>query len=131
LQNEWGTDYNPAMSILEGELAATIADALIEADLPLAITLTRTTAGSGGDPWNPPTGTTTTYQCSGFTDSYRDAERVGTLIEATDRKVIVIGATLLTTPEVSDTVNIQGEPLNVMSVLTDPARALWELQCRA
>ncbi len=119
------------MSILEGELAATIADALAEADIPLDVTLIRTSVGSSGDPWSPTGGSTWTYDAKGFADRYSVQERVGSLIETTDHKVIIVAATLLTEPETGDRITIQGQTLNVMSVMADPARALWELQCRA
>ncbi|MFZ5693900.1 MAG: head-tail joining protein [Pseudomonadota bacterium] len=118
------------MSILEGELASVIADALTEADIPVDVVLTRTTAGSG-DPWNPSGGTTETFECRGFADAYRANERAGTLIAETDIKVVVIAATLLTEPTTGDVLTIGGKSYNVQSVLTDPAKALWECRCSA
>lgn len=118
------------MSILEGELAETIAAALLEADLPLDITLTRVSGGSG-DPWSPSGGSTTTYEAKGFCDTYRADERAGSLIQETDIKVVIVAATLLTEPETGDIISIGGKTLNVASVLTDPAKALWECRCSA
>jgi hypothetical protein len=118
------------MSILDGELAETIADALEAADLPLDCVLTRSTPGDG-DPWNPDAGTSTDYACKGFTDEYTALERADSLIQADDIKVVIVATTVAIEPLPLDSVSIRSKTYTVVNVSTDPARALWQLQARA
>jgi hypothetical protein len=116
------------MSILEGELAETIGDALLGADIPLDLVVTRSTSGGGGDPWDPDPPTLTDYPCKGFVDSYTALERAGTLIEASDVKVVIVAKTLAIKPTPADTVKVRGKTYSIVNVSADPAVALWELQ---
>jgi len=120
------------MSILEGELAETIGDALLDADILLDVVVTRSTpGGGGGDPWDPDPPTLTDHPCKGFVDSYRSLERAGTLIEASDVKVVIVAKTLAIGPSPADTVRVRGKRYSIVNVSADPALALWELHARA
>lgn len=117
-------------SILDGELAETIGSALIDANIPFDITVTRATPGDG-PPYDPGDPTLTDYPCQGFVDTYSDLFRTDALIEAGDVKVVIIANTLAIEPMPTDTVTARGKTYNVITVSADPALALYELQARA
>ena len=116
-------------SILEGELAETISEALIDADIPYAVTITRT-EDVGGPPWDPVT-EDVEYACQGFTEEYTALELSGTLIQAHDVKVVVLAPTLTITPTVADKVTVRGQTYSIINVSPDPALATIALQARA
>jgi hypothetical protein len=73
------------MSILDGELASQIADALTEADIPLPCVVTRMV--QSGPPWEPVL-VPEPHACQGLVDSYSVEERgQNSSIAATDRNV--------------------------------------------
>lgn len=134
------------VSILEGELAEQIADALAEASIPLSATVTRSVLDPESPPWEP-TYTTVAYACQGIVDSYSVLERAQSNVEVSDVKVLIVAQSLLNAPipppdeepdeptgliepAPGDGVTIGGKSYTVIAVSTDPARALWELQCR-
>lgn len=120
------------MSILEGELAEIIGEAIGGADLFYAATLTRTTV-TGGDPWDPGSGveTTVTFPCQAFEDTYSIFERQNTLIQAGDVKVVVLATTLATVPTTADKITTRGVTRSIVSVERDPAGATFTLQARS
>lgn len=120
-------------SILDDEIAATIADALTNADVTLDIVLSRTVPGEPDPetPWIPGEPVTTNYSCKGWADHYEAAELVNTTILATDVKVMIVATTLAIEPAPSDHVTVRGDGYTVISVSTDPARAIWQLQARS
>lgn len=132
------------MSILEGELAAALTAALIDANVPYAITITREVAtGPADPPWEPPPTDVVDYDCQGWVDAYTADEIDGTLILQSDVKVIVLlstiakgtgeppGAPATITPAVGDSVTVRDNSYLVISVQTDPALATVTLQVRA
>jgi hypothetical protein len=118
-------------SILNGELADTISDALLDAGIPLDVVVTRLTPNVGGDPADPPPPTLTDHACKGFADRFSDAFIAAGLIERGDIKVVVVANTLAIEPEPGDQVTIRGKTYRVFDVSADPALALYELQARA
>jgi hypothetical protein len=118
-------------SILEGEIAETIADALIDAAIPLDIVVTRSTPGVGSDPADPPPPTLTDYACKGFTDVFSDSFLAGGLVQRGDIKVVVVADTLAIEPAPGDQVTIRGKTYTVADVSADAALALYELQAHA
>jgi hypothetical protein len=116
--------------LLDGELAETIGSALLDADLALDMTLTRTTPGAGPsyDPGQP---TITSYGCKGFIDTFSDAYLAGGLVEAGDAKLVIIATTLAIEPQPGDGVTVRGKTYRVVAVSADPAQALFELQARS
>lgn len=119
-------------SILDDEIAATIADALTSADVPLDCVLSRTVPGTPdpNEPWNPGTPTTTNYECRGWADHYEAAELVNTTILATDVKVMIVAGTLAVEPQPTDTMTVGGKGYTIIAVSTDPAGAMWTVQAR-
>lgn len=120
------------MSILDDDgIAATIADALTSADLPLDVVLSRTvTVPNPEEPWNPGTTTTTDYACRGWADRYEAAELANTTILATDTKVMIVAGTLAVDPQPQDIVTVGGKGYTIIAVSTDPAGAMWTVQAR-
>lgn len=118
------------MSILEGELAEVIAEALIDADVPFAMSLTRTTITPPPNDWTPGTEVTETFQCQGFIETYSDLLKAGTFIQEGDRKAVILTVTLSTTPTLTDLLIVHGRTYSIHSIGYDPARATIELQVR-
>lgn len=116
-------------SPLEGSLAKAIGNGL--KGLFYDATLTRTTV-TGGDPYDPGSGTTTTetFACQAFEDTYSTFERQNTLIQAGDVKVVVLATTLATTPTTADKITTRGVTRSIVSVERDPAGATWTCQVR-
>jgi hypothetical protein len=115
-------------SLLEGGLAKTIGSAF--KTLFLDAVLTRETPGEGGDPFDPPAPVVTTYGCKAIVEGYSDYFKKNGLVDAKDRKVLVLAASLDVTPEPGDRVTVQNVTFSVVTVATDPATAVWEIQGR-
>lgn len=117
-------------SILEGELAQTISDALIDAGIPYDVTVTRTVRGD----YDPAVGgypeTTTHYPCKGFVESYSDLLRATGVVGPGDVKIVVLGPTLDIVPSPTDTITARGRTFSIISVTADPAGATIEVQGR-
>jgi hypothetical protein len=118
------------VSILEGELAEIIGDALIDADIPFAITVTRSTPGDG-PAYDPGPPTLTDHACQGFVDTYAAQYIDDTIILAGDVKIVIVAKTLDIEPVPGDTVTARDKTYSVINVSADPALALYELQARA
>lgn len=100
--------------------------------MPYAITITRTEI-TGGDPWDPGSGTPTSvdHAGSGWVDAY-DLDTIdGSLILSTDTRVMIVAASLDIEPTTADTLTISGVTYSIISVKRDPAGACWDVQCRA
>lgn len=119
-------------SILDDEIAATIADALTNAGLPLDVTLVRTTPGTPDPetPWIPAPPIVTNHACKGWTDRFTEEWQAGTAILAGDVRVFIIATTLDVEPSPGDVVTVRGDSRTVISVSADPALASWDLQAR-
>ena len=120
------------MSILDGDIAEQITDALTNAGLPLDVTLVRTTPGTPdpNEPWNPGTPTTTNYECRGWTDRFTEEWQAGTAILAGDVRIFILATTLDVEPQPGDVVMVRGDARTIVSVGADPALACWDLQAR-
>lgn len=120
-------------SILEGELAQTISDALIDASIPYVVTVTRTVPGEPdpSTPWIPGEPVATDYPCQGFTETYSEFYLAAGLVQANDLKVVVLLPTITITPAIGDTVTVRGKTYNIINASPDPALATIELQARA
>jgi hypothetical protein len=120
---------------LKGGIAKQVAKALKGAKMTLPATLIKVTPGtrtpgniSGGT--NP---TTASYAARGFVADYTAFELANTLIQASDRKISLLGATIASgaIPAADDMVTIDGATYRIMRVKRDPAAAVYELQARA
>lgn len=118
-------------TLLEGALAAMIHSAM--RGLFIDATLTRTTLTGATEGWNPSTGTssTTAYACKAIVEAYTEREREAELIQANDRRVLVLAGSLAVTPQTSDSITVRGATYEIVAVETDPAEAVWVLQARS
>lgn len=112
--------------LLEGSLAKTIGSAF--KGLFLDAVLTRETPGTGGDPFDPPPPVVTTYPCKGLVEAYSDYFRKNGLVDAADRKVLILATSLDVKPQAGDRVTIQHITFTLSEISTDPATAVYE--CR-
>lgn len=120
-------------SILEGELAQTIAEALLDADIPFDVVITRTVPGEVDpeQPWIEPEPEVLTFTCKGFTETFSADYISAGLVQADDVKVVILAPTLATTPQLSDVVTVRGQAYTIIRIIPDPALATIALQARA
>lgn len=121
--------------LLDGVLADMIADGL--GPMFLDATLTRMEANAGDNDWTPGTPFEVSYDCKAMHDAWGASTISGGLVDAADRKVMILASTLSTTPIPGDRINIRDETFIVVSngrgqpaVTTDPAQAVWTIRAR-
>ena len=85
-----------------------------------------TSVDSLGDPVSP---TATTYTCDGFRATYSAFYKNQSQIPDGDIKISITAGSLAAIPQRQDQVKIEGDWYQVREVMTDPATALWDLQC--
>lgn len=95
----------------------------------LPAVLTRETPGS----YDPITDTYTSsiteaFPCRGFVEAYSTYTEAARHLQPSDRKVLILAATLGSTPQLNDRVELRGEVFTVGRVDSDPAQATWVLQ---
>ncbi|ORE88179.1 hypothetical protein [Aurantimonas sp. 22II-16-19i] len=116
------------VSILEGELAAIVTDALTDANIPRDVTVTRTMPG---DPYDPDDmGETVDYAGRGWIELYSDADRDGQVVGVTDVKVMILVTTIAVIPSQQDTITVGGETYQVITAARDASGALFIVQAR-
>jgi hypothetical protein len=69
-----------------------------------------------GPSWSPTIGEPTVTPCTAALTRYSEAERAGTLISETDRKVIVSMDGLSVVPTVADKLRVDGDDYSIQSV---------------
>jgi len=78
--------------------------------------------------------TETPHDCKGFVDVFEDDHVDGTLVLRTDRKIVILGASLPSgvTPQPGDKITAEGTNFNIVpkGVKRDPAAATYECQSR-
>lgn len=123
------------MSILEGDLAQEIADALTGADVPYEIVIPRTTYSEpppDWPTWEPWEGdpVTVEHRMQGFIDSYSELLQASTLISEGDVKIIILKPTIPSglTIELVDLVQAKGQTFTILNISEDPAGATVELR---
>lgn len=120
------------MSLLEGELADIIGNALVEANIPYDMTVIRMEPGPGNPdrPWEPGEPVPVEHPCKGFTDVYNVHEQSASVIQSGDIKIVIIANTLSITPEPNMSVQARGVTYRVIEVSPDPALATYQVQAR-
>lgn len=76
----------------------------------------RRSGAPSGDPWNPVPGEPTDHTCTLVVLDYTSMEIDGTLIRATDRKVLVAAGGLAVEPSAADRIVIAGTALEIVRV---------------
>ncbi|KIZ37085.1 MULTISPECIES: hypothetical protein [Rhodopseudomonas] len=115
------------ISILDGDLADQLTDALIAADIPQSAVLT--VQELSGPEWDP-TYTDVPYDCLGWVDNYAQIDHVDSSVQVNDRKVYVLCSTLAVVPTTANTLTISGSTYGIIAIQRDPAGTAWVLQCR-
>jgi hypothetical protein len=118
-------------SILEGELADAVNEAMELANVPRTIVITRTEYGPPPEPGEPGEEVTTEYQCRGWTEAYDDDALAGTLIDAKDVRIVVLATSIAIVPTDTELVTIEGRLFTIINVKRDASGALYFLQARA
>lgn len=125
-------------NLLTGGIAATIGkamaflfrDATLERD---TISITSPPASPDVDvaDWAPSVTTTTSFSCKAIFEDYSDYFRATNMVEANDRKILVLATSLSTVPVPGDRIILDGLTYDVCNpVKTDPAKAVWVIQGR-
>lgn len=118
-------------SPLSGSLAKAIGGAFKGLFLDAVLTRYVVPDSPAPDPIDPPEPVPVEYPCKAIHDTYSDFYRAQGLVEAGDRKVLILATSLTVTPQENDKITIRGETFSVVMVRTDPALAVWECQARA
>lgn len=124
------------MSLLEGDLAQIIGDALTGADLTYELVIPRTTREPRPPDW--PTwqhweGETVTvhHSCQGFVDTYSEFLIASGVVQAGDVKIVIVQTTLQIEPKLTDVIIARGKTYTIIDMSEDPARATLEVKARA
>lgn len=80
------------------------------------------------DPADPLPPVPTPYPCKAIVEAYSDYFRKSGLVDAKDRKVLILANSVKVKPAAGNRVTIQGITFTIQEVSTDPATAVWE--CR-
>ena len=116
---------------ISGIIKNALAGQLLAATLHKKTPGTRTGNLTGGT--NP---TETNYACEGFIDSQSKKAIGGTLVEAGDVVVVLIGDTIdsgaaASAPQTGDQVTIESNTYHIKGLDRDPAAATYTLLCKA
>lgn len=115
-------------SPLEGSLARTIGSAF--KTLFLDAELVRDVPVISPDPADPLPPTAARYGCKAIVEGYSDYYKTNGLVDAKDRKVLILATSLGVRPEPGDRVTIRGITFSLQDVSTDPAEAVWTCRGR-
>ena len=115
-------------SPLEGSLAKTIGKAFN--NLFLSATLSREVAidSPAPEPGEPAQTVTQEFNCKAIVEEYSDYYKLQNLVQANERKILVLADSLNTEPKQNDKITIRSKTYTVVSIGTDPAKATWELR---
>lgn len=105
---------------------------------PIFLDATLERAGaSTGPSYDPTPGASQIWSCKAIEDNWSAFVRQGGLVQASDRKLLILAATLKTQPQEGDTITVRGIPFTIVAdgegqpaVTSDPALATWECRCR-
>lgn len=126
------------MSILLGELAQTISEALIDANVPYEIVVPRTTQTEPPEDWPtwepwPGETVTTNHKMQGFIVDYDEALIAAGVVQMGDVRIVILQPTIPAelTISITDIVQAQGKTFTILNIGEDPAGATLELRARA
>lgn len=115
-------------SPLEGALKRTIGKAFERVFLPATLQREEPGTPNPDAPWEPVVPITRSYPCRAIVETYSDFYRAQELVTESDRKVLVLAASLAVEPVAGDRVQIGGKTYTVVEIATDPAGATWTLR---
>lgn len=121
------------MSSLRATVLSGVATAFTAiGDIATALTIKRVTPGvydqNTGKTGAP---TTADHACAAVVSRYKQSEIDGTVVKATDHKVLVRQEALPISPTTTDRAVIGGQTYAILDVRSDAASATWTLQVRA
>ncbi|MDB5620520.1 hypothetical protein [Tardiphaga sp.] len=111
-------------SPLAGSLARTIGAAFNTLFLPAV--LVRDVPQTGGDPADPLPPLAANFPCRAVVEAYSQFYRANNLVQAGERKVLILATSVGVKPTAGDRVTIQGITFAISEVSTDPATAIYE-----
>lgn len=123
------------MSLLEGDIAEILADALEAADLPYPMTIPRLYQEPRPEDWPswqewPAPITVVEHEFQGFVDVY-DARLIAAgVVDVGDVRIILIQQGMPFRPELTDTIVARGETYTILDITEDPARATLEVRAK-
>lgn len=120
-------------SILEGQLAAEVANRLATAGATYDVTLERVIPGEPDpeQPWLPVEDTIITVPARGWVDAWDTELIAAQLVGENDVKIVVLVDSLGSFwPEPPDTVEARGTVYTILGVEADPARATVTLRAQ-
>jgi len=115
-------------SILQGDLASLLTDALEAERIPYPLAIRRTELDTS-DPFNPGSHDVD-YAAQGWLDTYAATDIDGTLIRTTDVKAFALCSSITITPATTDKLLANSKTYTIVSVQRDPAGACWVIQAR-
>lgn len=115
-------------SPLSGSLAHTVGNAF--KTLFLDAMLIRDVPVISPDPADPLPPQNAKYGCKAIVEGYSDYYRTNSLVDAKDRKVLILAASIGVRPEPGDRVTINNITFTLQDVSTDPAEAVWTCRGR-
>lgn len=120
------------MGLLDGDLKNIIGNAADFLFLRATLYREAVTQSSPSEPWKGGTvGAPVSYACKAIREEYSERFRLDGTVKAGDVKIIVLAKSCPTEPLVNDIIQITGDrKRTIISVATDPANAVWELQAR-
>lgn len=115
-------------SILQGELASLLTDALEAERIPYPLAIRRTETDTS-DPFNPGSHDVD-YPAQGWLDQYAATDIDGSLIRTTDVKAFLVTSSVSIAPATTDKLLANSKTYTIVSVQRDPAGACWIVQAR-
>lgn len=120
------------MGLLDGKIAKVVRSGLKQAGMYKPATLVKSTAGTRS-PGSLAAGTNPTaasYSCEGFVTTTSKLKIGGTLVEASDRVIVLLGDSLSVVPATRDRITIESMTQNIVGVDRDAASATYTCLCR-
>lgn len=119
------------MGILDdGSVAGWVREGLEAANVLYDVTLVRKVRVMNEDTGAVSSETTEEHVGRGLVVDYTTFERQQTSIEANDRRILIVQASLDTVPLDSDMVSAKGVTYGIVRKSGDPADAMWDIQVR-
>lgn len=127
-------------TLLTTDIKNIIGDALN--DLFRSATIERDTLSTTAPPaspdldvqdWAPEVTSTTTYTCKAIYENYSKYMLANNLVQANDRKIMILATSLVTTPEIGDRIILDSLTFVIPpggKIDIDPAGAVWNVQGR-
>lgn len=95
----------------------------------LDATLTRD-GPTTGPAYDPTPGVPVSYACKAIVEAYSKYYRANGLVDAKDRRVLVLANSLGLKPQPGDRITVSGITFTAQEVSTDPAEAVWTVRGR-